>query len=137
MHVAPCQVLEGPFCCSISTMIILKDQWAIDQISPHSSAGQCHCTAAVVALDSLQFRMDVQVMTVVKGLAKTGTTICATIHSPSSHCFSLFDRIMMLLRGHLVYAGPNGESALLSQQLQYPHRQGADAHAVGTLNDTL
>ena len=61
----------------------------------------CHCLAVG------KFS-NVQVMTVVKGLAKTGTTICATIHSPTSYCFGLFDRIMMLLQGHLIYAGPNG-----------------------------
>ena len=50
----------------------------------------------------------VQVMSVVKGLMKTGMTICATIHSPTPFCFRLFDRMMILLRGHMVYAGPNG-----------------------------
>ena len=49
-----------------------------------------------------------QVMSVVKGLMKTGMTICATIHSPTPFCFRLFDRMMILLRGHMAYAGPNG-----------------------------
>lgn len=53
-----------------------------------------------------------QVMTVVKGLLKSGMTICATIHSPTPFCFGLFDRMMILLRGHLVYAGSNGERSL-------------------------
>ena len=57
----------------------------------------------------------VQVMSVVKGLMKTGMTICATIHSPTPFCFRLFDRMMILLRGHMVYAGPNGAP---SQRLQ-------------------
>ena len=47
-------------------------------------------------------------MSVVKGLMKTGMTICATIHSPTPFCFRLFDRMMILLRGHMAYAGPNG-----------------------------
>ncbi len=50
-----------------------------------------------------------QVMSVVKGLMKSGMTICATIHSPTPFCFRLFDRMMILLRGHMVYAGPNGD----------------------------
>ncbi len=51
-----------------------------------------------------------QVMSVVKGLMKTGMTICATIHSPTPFCFRLFDRMMILLRGHMAYAGPNGST---------------------------
>ncbi len=47
-------------------------------------------------------------MTVVKQLVHDGTTICATIHSPSSYTFSLFDRLVMLLRGRVVYCGPRG-----------------------------
>eukprot|EP00798_Chlamydomonas_sp_ICE-L_P008104 gene8104-1350_t len=37
-----------------------------------------------------------EVMTVVKQLVQDGTTICATIHSPSQFTFSLFDRLLML-----------------------------------------
>jgi len=47
-------------------------------------------------------------MTVVKGLVKDGITICATIHSPTPYCFNLFDSLMILLRGHVVYFGENG-----------------------------
>lgn len=54
-----------------------------------------------------------QVMTVVKGLVKSGMTICATIHSPTPFCFGLFDRMMILLRGYLIYAGTNGEFVAL------------------------
>ncbi|KAK9808054.1 hypothetical protein WJX73_010576 [Symbiochloris irregularis] len=53
-----------------------------------------------------------EVMTVVKGLVQGGMTICATIHSPTPFCFGLFDRIMILLRGHLIYAGANGQDAV-------------------------
>jgi ABC-type multidrug transport system ATPase subunit len=49
-----------------------------------------------------------QVMGVVKGLVKSGMTICATIHSPTPHCFRLFDAMMILLRGRVVYAGQHG-----------------------------
>lgn len=54
----------------------------------------------------------VQVMTVVKGLTKTGITICATIHNPTPYCFNLFDRLMILLHGRVVYSGENGDSRL-------------------------
>jgi ABC-type lipopolysaccharide export system ATPase subunit len=56
----------------------------------------------------------VQVMTVVKGLTKTGITICATIHNPTPYCFNLFDRLMILLHGRVVYSGENGDSRLLT-----------------------
>ena len=48
-------------------------------------------------------------MTVVRSLANSGVTVCATIHSPSSYCFNLFDRLTMLVGGRLVYFGPRGE----------------------------
>ena len=47
-------------------------------------------------------------MTVVKSLAATGVTVCATIHSPTQHCFNLFDRLLLLLCGRVVYFGRNG-----------------------------
>jgi ABC-type multidrug transport system ATPase subunit len=47
-------------------------------------------------------------MTVVKTLTKTGITICATIHNPTPYCFNLFDRLMILLHGRVVYSGENG-----------------------------
>ena len=49
-----------------------------------------------------------EVMTVVKGLTRTGITICATIHNPTPYCFNLFDRLMILLHGRVVYSGENG-----------------------------
>lgn len=51
-------------------------------------------------------------MTLVKSLAQDGTTVCATIHSPTSYTFGLFDRTMMLVRGQMVYFGPNGQGML-------------------------
>ncbi|KAK9823062.1 hypothetical protein WJX81_005585 [Elliptochloris bilobata] len=53
-----------------------------------------------------------EVMTVVKGLTKTGITICATIHNPTPYCFNLFDRLMILLHGRVVYSGENGPAAV-------------------------
>lgn len=47
-------------------------------------------------------------MLVVKSLVKSGITICATIHSPTPFCFNLFDRMMILLGGSVVYSGHNG-----------------------------
>lgn len=55
--------------------------------------------------------MPVQVMTVVKHLVSDGVTVCATIHSPTSYCFNLFDKLMMLVRGRVVYFGSNADGA--------------------------
>lgn len=50
-------------------------------------------------------------MEVVKGLVSSGITIAATIHTPTSRTFQLFDRILILQRGRIVYFGDNGEAA--------------------------
>jgi len=52
-----------------------------------------------------------EVMTVVQCLSRTGVTVCATIHSPTSFCFSLFDRVLMLIAGRVVYFGLQGQMA--------------------------
>ena len=49
-----------------------------------------------------------EVMTVVKSLAGHGITVCATIHSPTPYCFNLFDSLLLLLRGQVIYFGANG-----------------------------
>lgn len=48
------------------------------------------------------------VMTVVKGLADRGLTIISTIHSPTPYCFHLFNTVMLLLKGQVVYFGGGG-----------------------------
>jgi ABC-type multidrug transport system ATPase subunit len=53
-----------------------------------------------------------EVMQVVAGLTCEGTTVATTIHSPSAACFNLFDRLLVLLNGHVVYHGGAGESAI-------------------------
>jgi ABC-type multidrug transport system ATPase subunit len=53
-----------------------------------------------------------EVMQVVAGLTREGTTIATTIHSPSAACFNLFDRLLVLLNGHVVYHGGAGEAAI-------------------------
>jgi len=53
-----------------------------------------------------------EVMTVVQGLVARGVTIVATIHSPTAYAFSLFDSLMMLVRGRVVYFGPTGNGCI-------------------------
>ena len=52
-----------------------------------------------------------EVMEVVKSLVTSGITIAATIHSPTPRTFQLFDRVLILQRGRIVFFGDNGESA--------------------------
>ncbi len=52
-----------------------------------------------------------QVMRVTQGLARGGITVCATIHCPPPHTFALFDRLLVLQRGRVVYFGSNGPPA--------------------------
>jgi len=49
-------------------------------------------------------------MELVMALTKThnSITVCATIHSPSPQTFALFDKVIILLRGRIVYFGNNG-----------------------------
>ena len=53
-----------------------------------------------------------QVMSVVRGLCKRGITICATIHCPPPHTFTLFDRSLIMQRGRTAYFGLNGQPAI-------------------------
>lgn len=48
-------------------------------------------------------------MTVIRRLATSGMTVCATIHAPTSYVFGQCDRLLMLLHGKLCYFGRNGE----------------------------
>lgn len=61
-----------------------------------------------------------QVMTVVKALVSDGVTIVATIHSPTAYAFNLFDKLMMLVKGRVVYFGAQGKPALEYVRTQCP-----------------
>ncbi|KAK9845354.1 hypothetical protein WJX81_004187 [Elliptochloris bilobata] len=52
-----------------------------------------------------------EVMRVTQSLARGGITVCATIHCPPPHTFALFDRLLVLQRGRMVYFGANGLAA--------------------------
>ncbi|EOD09781.1 hypothetical protein EMIHUDRAFT_105511 [Emiliania huxleyi CCMP1516] len=52
-----------------------------------------------------------EVCAVMSLLAAQGRTVVATIHSPTASAFSLFDDLLMLRDGQLVYAGECGDAA--------------------------
>lgn len=49
-------------------------------------------------------------MDITKSLVAEGVTVCASVHSPSSYVFNLFDNILLLLGGRLVYFGRKSRS---------------------------
>ncbi|CAD8048393.1 unnamed protein product [Paramecium sonneborni] len=51
-----------------------------------------------------------QVIDLLKRLAKNGRTIVSTIHQPSSEIFNNFDRLMLLVRGNIIYQGDAEEA---------------------------
>lgn len=57
-------------------------------------------------------------MDVVKSLTSTDVTIVSTIHNPTTHAFSLFDELLMLIHGHVAYFGPCG-TPLVDYMQQY------------------
>ncbi|DBA95854.1 hypothetical protein WJX77_006274 [Trebouxia sp. C0004] len=74
-----------------------------------------------------------EVMEVVKGLVTSGITIAATIHSPTPRTFQLFDRVLILQRGRIVFFGDNGESAkqyfAVSPHFEVRHQRQTEATA--------
>ena len=48
-----------------------------------------------------------EVISVLKSLATSGITVCATIHSPSPYAFAMFDTLLLMLKGRTIYFGKN------------------------------
>ena len=46
-----------------------------------------------------------EVIRVVQGLARLGRNCLITIHQPSPEVFELFDRLVLLRAGHVIYSG--------------------------------
>lgn len=71
---------------------------------------------AVLYIDEMTSGLDSftghEVALAVKALALGGMTVAASLHSPPSHTFDLFDRILLLQRGRVVYFGDNGAAVM-------------------------
>lgn len=52
-------------------------------------------------------------------LASSGRTVITTIHQPSTDIFELFDNLLLMSRGEIVYFGPAKESLAYFEQLGY------------------
>jgi ABC-type multidrug transport system ATPase subunit len=57
---------------------------------------------------------------ILKGLAQSGRTIVITVHQPNSVMYQLFDNIMLLAKGEVVYWGPAHEAAAYFGSLGFP-----------------
>ncbi|GJP35127.1 hypothetical protein CLOM_g19643 [Closterium sp. NIES-68] len=62
-----------------------------------------------------------KVMQTLKDLAKEGRTVICSIHQPRGSVFDMFDDIMVVAGGKLVYSGPAGDACL-----EYFKNQGHD-----------
>uniref|UniRef100_A0A6N2N5C0 ABC transporter domain-containing protein n=1 Tax=Salix viminalis TaxID=40686 RepID=A0A6N2N5C0_SALVM len=47
-----------------------------------------------------------RILTTIKRLASGGRTVVTTIHQPSSRLYHMFDKVVLLSEGHLIYYGP-------------------------------
>ena len=58
----------------------------------------------------LDSKTSYEVMKVVRKLTNAGRSVICTIHQPSPQVFNMFDRLLLLVSGRQVYAGPIKES---------------------------
>lgn len=56
---------------------------------------------------------------ILHGLAQRGHTVITTIHQPSSEIFHLFDDLLILAHGRILYFGPAAESVAYFSRLGY------------------
>jgi len=59
------------------------------------------------------------IVQILKHLADSGVTVIATIHSPTSEAFRLFDSLVMLKKGRVAFAGPLGTAKTYFHGLGY------------------
>lgn len=74
----------------------------------------------------LDSTMALEVMTVVKQLTKQNRTCITTIHQPSPEVFELFDKVVLLVEGRLVYYGSSKHviDYFTSEPLNYCYIEG-------------
>ncbi|TPX54723.1 hypothetical protein PhCBS80983_g05801 [Powellomyces hirtus] len=78
------------------------------------------------------------VISILKDLAATGRTIIATIHQPSSEVFYLFDDVLFLAEGEVMYQGPTSKVVEYFDGRGYPcpeHFNPADHVFMSVLNN--
>lgn len=60
--------------------------------------------------------MSEQLINSLKHLTLKGRSVLCTIHQPSAETFALFDKVLLMKRGHVIYEGQPGDvmTSLLS-----------------------
>nr|NP_001403473.1 protein white [Cimex lectularius] len=72
------------------------------------------CDEPTSGLDSY---MALNVISLMRDMAKKGKTIISTIHQPSSGAFAMFDKILFMAEGTLVFLGTPKEASILFESL--------------------
>eukprot|EP00386_Alphamonas_edax_P006285 GDKI01020409.1.p1 GENE.GDKI01020409.1~~GDKI01020409.1.p1 ORF type:complete len:748 (-),score=215.91 GDKI01020409.1:73-2316(-) len=75
------------------------------------------CDEPTSGLDSFMAQSVVEVM---KELAAAGRTVVATIHQPSSEIYAMFDKVMFLGEGKMIYYGDREHAIEYFRGLGYP-----------------
>eukprot|EP00127_Corallochytrium_limacisporum_P007189 Clim_evm62s243 gene=Clim_evmTU62s243 len=66
------------------------------------------------------------VIEVVKGICSRGTTVICTIHQPSTEVFALFDKLILLVDGRLVYQGSTKDVVPHFSEYGYVFEEGSN-----------
>lgn len=74
------------------------------------------CDEPTSGLDSF---MAQTVVTVLKSMAMKGKTIICTIHQPSSEVYAMFDKILLMAEGRVVFLGSPVEANIFFTKLVF------------------
>lgn len=69
----------------------------------------CFVAGAEVALCGAGWQAE-KVMGTLRALADSGHTVVCTIHQPRGSIFRMFDDLMLMSAGRVVYSGPAGDA---------------------------
>ena len=58
-------------------------------------------------------------MSVIRDITNRGRTTIATIHQPSTDVFNLFDKLLLLVRGNIVYLGDANQAVPFYRELGF------------------
>lgn len=96
--------VSGPF----------RDRLALaSRLIPSLPAASTEPTSGLDSFNSLN------VMHTLQLLARRGRTVVTTIHQPRSNIFSMFDRLLLLSKGRVMYFGPAQDAAAYFAGLNY------------------
>jgi ABC-type multidrug transport system ATPase subunit len=77
----------------------------------------------------LDSSISLEVMSAVRNLANQNRTVICTIHQPSHQTYELFDTLLLLARGRVIYFGAANEAIdyfMMNSPYHFPYRQGTN-----------